>query len=111
MKLEHLHLIRGETLLGKLSIYEFDMPWVRAKFEPTPAFADAKPIFDREVALLDTGDEDGWQEWELAQDEIEKMGLHLVETSNGTIITQFLLHIENNEAWFRYILEQEELYD
>jgi hypothetical protein len=57
MKLDKLHLMRGETSLGNLRVYEFDMPWVYAKFEATPEFAQVKPIFERELALIDSVEE------------------------------------------------------
>lgn len=97
-------LTRDGTLLGKLTYRELDQPWFLCDFEPTTAFQTVAPLFERELQALETGfakqgDEDKWEE---IFAEISQLGLHLEPLDQGELITDFLLHIDGKEAWFRY---------
>ncbi len=95
----NLELKQGEQVLGTLKPYECDMPWVNCKFEPTTDFAPFKPLFDTELRLLDTAADDDWAE---AYDKIADLDLRLVPVDGGAAIKEFLLHVQDDEAWFRY---------
>ena len=84
-----------------LSKAEVDQPWFICSFSPTAAFEEVKPLFDRELELLNAGDseEDAWEE---IMGQIDALKLRLTEAENGNNIEEFLLHIQNDEAWFRY---------
>lgn len=93
-------LRQKDILLGTLRSYDFDFPWINCKFEPTEAFQAVKPLFDEEVRLIN--DED-MENWETVYLRIDELNLKLINVENDNVIDDFLLHIENDEAWFRYI--------
>jgi hypothetical protein len=95
----NFHLYRGEQLLGTLTYASSDMPWEHGTFEPTPAFEEFRPLFDRELALLNA---DRMDEWEEAWSEIEELGLHLKRGPASKAIDEFLLHVDGSNAWWRY---------
>jgi len=96
-KLEKLHLKSNHELLGILKVCSIDFPWFICKFEPTRAFAKVKPLFDEELQLIDDT-----QKWEQVYNKLVEFELVLIDINNNHTISKFLLHIENNEAWFRY---------
>ncbi len=93
------HLYRDDCLLGALTRTDGDMPWHLGTFDPAPAFEDVRPLFDRELALLNA---DRMDEWEAAWGEVEALGLRLEPVPAGAAIDDFLLHIEGPRAWWRY---------
>ena len=99
-----LHLKREDELLGTLRSYSTDFPWVNCKFEPLPAFENLRPLFSEELRLLDAGLGDGDQveKWEAAYNRITSAGLRLFDVEKEDYIDEFLLHIDGDEAWFRY---------
>jgi len=42
------------------------------------------------------------EEWDAAYSKIIDLNLELIDLSDGSLITGFLLHIKDDEAWFRY---------
>jgi hypothetical protein len=55
-------------------------------------------MFDRERELLDA---DRMDEWQKAYDKLAA-GLRLEPADGREPITEFLLHIEGRQAWWRY---------
>ena len=90
---------QGDTLLGTLRSYDFDFPWINCKFEPTEAFQAVKSLFDEEIRLLHNND---MENWETVYIKIYELNLKLINVNNSNVIDEFLLHIENDEAWFRH---------
>jgi hypothetical protein len=100
-------LMTGETALGTLVLEELDQPWWYCHFTPTPAFDQFRPFFVTEQAALEIneaarliGDREQGQ-WEKAYDAIDALHLRLVG-EHGQIIDDLLLHVDGDEAWFRY---------
>jgi hypothetical protein len=90
---------RDGSVLGEIAIEEADFPWLRGRFTARPAYADVRPLFERESALLERIDE-AEEEWEAAYAAIrEAVSLH---APPGRPVAEFLLHIEGDEAWFRW---------
>ncbi|SME92493.1 hypothetical protein [Streptomyces sp. Amel2xC10] len=92
----------GEERVGEIRIDDADFPWLSGRFGPGPEFAAVAPFFARELALLEAGLEvEGydWQEWERAYDEVRRR-VRLVSPSGP--VAEFLLHIQGDEAWFRW---------
>jgi hypothetical protein len=79
------HLYRGEQLLGTLTRTDGDMPWELGTFEPALAFEELRPLFDRELALLNA---DRMDEWEAAWGEIAALGLRLEPVAAGAAIDE-----------------------
>lgn len=94
-----LQLKRGEELLGILRAYDNDFPWVKCKFEPTPSFKAFEPLFEAELKLLNADETEAWED---AYDRIIGLGLQLLDVERGKVISEFILHIEDSEAWFRF---------
>jgi hypothetical protein len=94
-----LYLKQGETILGTLEDDGSDFPWFYCIFKATEAYQDIKPLFDRELELIEMED---WEQFEQIYQQIRDLGLCLVEKDGETVVTDFLLHIEGDSAWFRY---------
>jgi hypothetical protein len=96
--LETLQLKQDDVLLGKLEVSELDFPWIICKFQPTEDFVRVKSLFDEELQLVNDAD----SEWEQAYEKILALDLQLIDVRSKSIIVDFLLHIEDDTAWFRY---------
>ncbi|MCK7622770.1 hypothetical protein MUU72_06575 [Streptomyces sp. RS10V-4] len=89
---------RGTDVVGEITVTQADFPWLNGRFVPGPAFAELRPHFARELALLDTLDDDptAWEEaYARASD-----GVRLIAPDGP--VAEFLLHIEDDAAWFRW---------
>jgi len=94
-----LHLKRGEELLGVLHRCQPDFPWFMCSFEAGEGFSQVKQFFDEELELLESDEID---QWEIAYERINALGLKLIDTETNQLIDEFILHIRGTEAWFRY---------
>ncbi|GLZ29723.1 hypothetical protein Lesp02_19130 [Lentzea sp. NBRC 105346] len=90
------HLRRGDELLGTITITDGDFPWLSGRFAPEPGFAEFAPLFAEELALLESED---WEAWEAAYDRIS--GQLTLVAPDGPV-AEFLLHVQGDEAWFRW---------
>lgn len=89
-----LYLKRAKTLLGVLKLSGADFPWHYFKFEPTAAFDEVRPLFDRK--------ETDWDNHERASQQIEALGLRLVDATDGEEVkNSSLLYIQGHEARLR----------
>ncbi|MFD8493341.1 hypothetical protein [Amycolatopsis sp. NPDC059657] len=92
-------LLRDEELLGEIVIESPDFPWLSGRFVPQPAFDDVKPLFDEELALIESGMDDHVEEWELLYSRIADT---LSLRSPRGLVPEFLLHVQGEQAWFRW---------
>ncbi|MER6205523.1 hypothetical protein [Streptomyces sp. NPDC001642] len=88
---------KGEESVGEILIDDADFPWLSGKFTAGEAFESVRELFARELALAQ-GDAD-WQQWEEVYDEISRQ---VTLTSPDGPVPEFLLHIEGEQAWFRW---------
>ncbi|MEW2485963.1 hypothetical protein [Streptomyces sp. NPDC048411] len=97
-------LLRGPEPVGDIVIDGHDFPWLRGRFVPGPGFESLRPLFARELALIDRIDEgpEASAAWEAAYDEISR-SLTLVCPDDGPV-AEFLLHIDGERARFRWSL-------
>lgn len=93
-----LHAVAGDALLGELKVYDYDFPWLNARLAATRAFAPLRPLFDEEARLSGSGDFGG--DWEAAYARV-RAATYLVDPG-GARVPEFLLHIDGDEAWWRY---------
>ena len=93
-----LHLYWEDRLLGTLTLTATDMFWHDGTFDPTSAFEEVRPLFDRERELLEA---DRMEEWQVAWGKVAALGLRLVPTKGRSEITEFLLHVDGTRAWWR----------
>jgi hypothetical protein len=89
-------LCRGEQLLGEIHLQGGDFPWVHGTFQPRQAFAEVKPWFDEELALVESHRN---AECDAVYHRITG-SLSLVAPDGP--VAEFLLHIRGDEAWFRW---------
>ena len=91
----------GDLVVGVIDVKGADFPWIIGTFHPTDSFDEFRDLFARELALVDGGQiEAHMQEFEGIWREIEKR-LSLVKP-DGTPAAEFLLHVRESEAWFRF---------
>ena len=93
------HLMRGEEVLGVLVLKTTDFPWINCEFKPAASFEEVRSYFDEELKLVEA---DSMEEWESAYARINALGLRLIDVEKGEDIGDFLLHVQGDEAWFRY---------
>ncbi|MCP2353790.1 hypothetical protein HD597_000810 [Nonomuraea thailandensis] len=91
-------LMRQDDLIGEITIEDADGPWLSGRFVAGPAFPDLEPLFQQELALLDTLDEE-YERWETIYDKITRV-VRLVAPHGP--VAGFLLHVQDGEAWFRW---------
>ncbi|MDH6144048.1 MULTISPECIES: hypothetical protein [Kitasatospora] len=89
-------LMRQEDLLGEIVIDEADFPWLRGDFVPAPAFEDVRAWFDESLVLLEAEE---YERFDECYDRIAN-ALSLVAPSGP--VAEFLLHIGDGRAWFRW---------
>ena len=89
----------GEDRVGEILIDDVDFPWLSGRFTAGPAFEAVRELFARELALTELDDDERWQEWEAAYDEIARRVSLLAPDGP---VPEFLLHIEGDRAWFRW---------
>ena len=92
-------LRRGQVVVGKLTSSTSDFPWLFCKFEPCDSFEELRTLFADELRLLNADD---MVAWEAAYEKIRALNLRLVDVKEDNEIGEFLLHIDVDEAWFRY---------
>lgn len=90
-------LRRGQELVGEIHLEGGDFPWLSGRFVPTAGFAEVKSLFTRELALTE---QEAWDEWDSVIGEINDT-MHLVAPTGP--VAEFLLHLDGERAWFRWI--------
>lgn len=66
---------------------------------PAAGFADIRPLFEDELGRLEFLDDEP-QQWEAAYRRIREMVCLLAP--DGRLVPEFLLHIEGEDAWWRW---------
>ncbi|MEV2248958.1 hypothetical protein AB0I94_00130 [Streptomyces sp. NPDC050147] len=89
-------LLGGSTLVGTIVIDEPGMPWQCGRFLSEPAFSQFKPWFDEITALVAAEE---FERFDEVYDLIE--GALTLESPSGAV-AEFLLHIDQDRAWFRW---------
>jgi hypothetical protein len=93
-------LLRGEAIIGEVHITDADFPWLNGRFVPRDGFEDVRPLFEAELALVDHEGELDIETWESIYKQITDT-LAFVK-ADGTPVAEFLLHIKDDDAWFRW---------
>jgi hypothetical protein len=92
--------VRGDDgTVGEILIDDADFPWLSGRFTAGPAFGAVQELFARELALAERDDEEHWEQWETAYDEIRR---RVSLSSPDGPVPEFLLHIAGDRAWFRW---------
>ena len=93
------HLLRGGEVVADLIVYGGDFPWVNARLDPKQGFEEIRPMFEEELRLVDAHDEN-IQAWEQAYDRV-RSEVKLAHP-DGHLVSEFLLHIDGTDAWWRW---------
>jgi hypothetical protein len=93
-------LLHGEALLGEVYVTDADFPWLKGRFVPEDEFENVRALFEEELALVDRQGELDVQKWESIYRQIAN-SVTLIKP-DGTPAAEFLLHINDNKAWFRW---------
>jgi hypothetical protein len=92
-------VMRGSNLVGVIDVRDSDFPWLSGGWTPTAEFEEAAPLFRDELAVMNAL-HDEVDEWESAYAKIrQEVTLHYPD---GSVVPEFLLHIDGDEAWFRW---------
>jgi hypothetical protein len=87
-----------DEVLAELTVVEADWPWLRARLAGTEAFERVRPLFAEELRLLEL--DASVPQWEVAYARISSaLGL---AGPDGVRVAEFLLHVEGDEAWWRW---------
>ncbi|HEX6353869.1 hypothetical protein [Actinophytocola sp.] len=97
---ERWELRAGDELVGTITIEDQDFPWLSGSFAAEPGFARWAPLFADELALLDRDDPEDISRWEELYEQITGA---LTLVAPGEPVEDFLLHIDEGRAWFRWI--------
>ncbi len=104
LSLRHHTLMQGETELGELVSRFRDQPWLECTFHASPAFERVRPLFDRELQLLEHAgaafDKKAFvEQWQ----RIFAAGVWIRVDSTGARVRHFLLHVHaDGSARLRY---------
>jgi hypothetical protein len=94
-----LHRRDDGRLLADLVVTGGDFPWLNARVDPREAFEEVRPLFADEVRLLDGVDENV-ESWERAYEAVRSAVT--LRYPDGREVPEFLLHIDGNQAWWRW---------
>lgn len=96
-------LCRGGEVLGEITVTDADFPWLSGGFVARAGFGEVASLFAEELALsevlLSDDSDAAVAAWEVAYDRIAAT-MTLVAPSGP--MAAFLLHIDSDEAWFRW---------
>ena len=92
-------LLHNGEVVAELRPTGGDFPWVRAQVVRRAGFSAVAELFETEVRLLD-GPEVDEAAWTSASEAI-RSETSLVDPS-GTEVPEFLLHIDGDDAWWRW---------
>ncbi|MFI6939680.1 hypothetical protein ACIBI4_10430 [Streptomyces sp. NPDC050418] len=88
-------LMRGDVLLGSIVVDEADFPWRYGRFTAEPEFEEVRPWFEAVLAVLEAEDYDRFDAV------YASIAEELTFLAPAGPVTDFLLHIEGERAWFR----------
>nr|BAU09329.1 hypothetical protein [Streptomyces roseoverticillatus] len=89
-------LMNDSTLIGTIIVDDNDMPWLHGRFFPESAFGQFKYWFDEVNALVEA------EEFERFDDAYDRIEDALTLVSPSGPVGEFLLHIDQDRAWFRW---------
>ena len=87
--------------VGTILVERTDMPWLFGRWAPAEAFEGLTELFADDLRLFQSGN---WPAWERVHQRIVQRGVAL-HRPNGDQVAEWILHIDGNEAWFRFMDE------
>jgi hypothetical protein len=97
-------LYAGSDLVAELTVTDTDFPWLRAEVSEHQGFAPLRQMFRDELRLSErivhSDTEDDVAAFEDAQAQIHDQVR--LAYPDGRTVPEFLLHIDDHEAWWRW---------
>lgn len=90
----------GSETVGTIEVNTTDMPWLRGKLVARPGFGEFREAFAQELALVEGDLANHMAEWEAIHHSISNK-LRLLRP-DGVAVPEYILHVRDDEAWFRY---------
>ncbi|WP_307870928.1 hypothetical protein [Micromonospora sp. C51] len=94
-----LHRRGDSEVVAELVVNGGDFPWLNARVDPREGLAELRPLFAEELRLLDSINEDV-KSWEHAYEAVRNAVT--LRYPDGQEVPEFLLHIDGDEAWWRW---------
>lgn len=92
-------LRREGEVIAELVVTGGDFPWLNALLRPSPGFGEVRPLFQEELLALEHVDDDPGA-CDAAYEAIRQaVTLHYPD---GRPVPEFLLHIDGQDAWWRW---------
>ena len=109
MSEKEFFLMQGDTLLGTLESYDFNFPWIYCHFKAEPIFEHIRPLFEAELKAIEMDDTTGVEDWDSLYEDILALKLRIVDKNDVSYPPRRegyedfppLLHVKDDEAWFR----------
>ena len=98
--IQEWELRQGNALLGSLDRCSPGWPWTTCRFQAAPEFRAVQPLFAEELRLFDRDDFNPGK-WKSAYQKIAELGLVLWPCGDAQPLTDFQLHIRDDEGWLR----------
>ena len=93
-------LFAGNDVVADLGVTGGSFPWLEARVEARPAFDGIRPLFDAEWAASQVED------WDRADELYRQINAALrLADPDGVEVAEFLLHIQGDDAWWRWSYE------
>lgn len=89
-----------DEVVAELHVTEGDFPWLSGRVVTHEGFAALAPLFADEVRLLNELTDEETPEWTAAYDEIRARTV--LTNPAGIPVPEYLLHIEGEDAWWRW---------
>ena len=90
----------GDEVLAELEVTEQDQPWLHARVVPHEGFSAVASLFREELRLLNELADEETPEW---RDAYRRIRAETRLTSpNGSDVAEYMLHIDGDEAWWRW---------
>ncbi|GAA2970977.1 hypothetical protein [Actinokineospora diospyrosa] len=91
-------LTRGGEPVAEIVVDDGDFPWLYGRLVPLAPFEEFRPLFEEEHRLLQ--EDSSAEEWDAVYARISSaLTLH----SPDGPVAEYLLHVDGDEAWFRWI--------
>jgi hypothetical protein len=92
-------ILDGHVEVARLVVTESDFPWLYARVEAADAFAAVRELFVDDLVASEQLDDDPAAA-DRAYEHIRRR-LTLIDPE-GRVVPEWLLHIDGNQAWWRW---------
>lgn len=105
-KPKHWRLVKGNLELATITPTEHDFPWIYGTIARTEHFVIVADYFRRDleaVRRVDDGEESeaDYDALDVSYEQLKADGVRLL-APEGEPVAEFLMHVDGDDAWFRY---------